>query len=247
MHNEEIWFLRIRDDIGDLPENPDHLWLKRKRQWNWLGILHTYRCIHWLDFCFEAEWMRSVLISTSFSSLVCSWLASRCSQRRPSQQRIPWALQLKEQITDNRVFFKKPFRPCPSGCGHAPSTAAPGARPQSACRRGQPPASSRAAAPQAKSTPRPARRASRRRVAPPASQPGPKSSRKSTKRSWRGPPGDVGIFSFLGDGKNSTAHSPSGGPGGESSVSFCFCSATGPRDSGTHFSKERAISFSSFS
>ncbi len=24
---------------------------------------------------------------------------------------------LKEQITDDRVFFKMPFRPCPSGCG----------------------------------------------------------------------------------------------------------------------------------
>ncbi len=63
----------------------------------------------------------------------------------------------------------------------APSTAAPGARPQSARRRGHPPASSRAAPPQAELTPRPARRASRRRAAPPASQPGPKSSRKSTK------------------------------------------------------------------
>ncbi len=64
----------------------------------------------------------------------------------------------------------------------APSTAAPGARPQSARRRGRPPASSRAAPPQAKSTHRPVRRASRRRAAPPTSQPGPKSSRKSTKR-----------------------------------------------------------------
>ncbi len=64
----------------------------------------------------------------------------------------------------------------------APSTAAPGARPRSACRRGRPPASSRAAPPQAESTHRPVRRASRRRAAPPASQPGPKSSRKSTKR-----------------------------------------------------------------
>ncbi len=64
----------------------------------------------------------------------------------------------------------------------APSTAAPGARPQSARRRGCPPVSSRAAPPQAESTHRPARRASRRRAAPPASQPGPKSSRKSTKR-----------------------------------------------------------------
>ncbi len=49
----------------------------------------------------------------------------------------------------------------------APSTAAPGARPQSARRRGRPPASSRAAAPQAESTHRPVRRASRRRAAPP--------------------------------------------------------------------------------
>ncbi len=55
--------------------------------------------------------MRRVLISTSLSSLICS-----------SHQRLPWALQLKEQIlkeqiTDGRVFFKKPFRHCPSGCG----------------------------------------------------------------------------------------------------------------------------------
>ncbi len=64
----------------------------------------------------------------------------------------------------------------------APSTAAPGARPQSARRRGRPPASSRSAPPQAESTPRPAHRASHRRAAPPTSQPGPKSSRKSTKR-----------------------------------------------------------------
>ncbi len=32
------------------------------------------------------------------------------------------------------------------------------------------------------------------------SQPGPKSSRKSTKRPWRGQPGDVGVCSFSGDG-----------------------------------------------
>ncbi len=108
----------------------------------------------------------------------------------------------------------------------APSTAAPGARPQSARRRGRPPASSRAAPPQAESTHRPVRRASRRRAAPPASQPGPKLSRKSTKRPWRGQPGDVGVCSFSGDGENSAAPSPGGGPGGESSVSFCFCSAT---------------------
>ncbi len=64
----------------------------------------------------------------------------------------------------------------------APSTAAPGARPQSARRHGRPPTSSRAAPPQAESTHRPARRASRWRAAPPTSQPGPKLSRKSTKR-----------------------------------------------------------------
>ncbi len=110
----------------------------------------------------------------------------------------------------------------------APSTAAPGARPQSARRRGRPPASSRAAPPQAESTHRPVRRASRRRAAPPASQPGPKSSRKSTKRPWRGQPGDVGVCSFSGDGENSAAPSPGGGPGGESSVSFCFCSVRYP-------------------
>ncbi len=127
----------------------------------------------------------------------------------------------------------------------APSTAAPRARSQSARRRGRPPASSRAAPPQAESTHRPVRRASRRRAAPPASQPGPKSSRKSTKRPWRGQPGDVGVCSFSGDGENSAAPSPGGGPGGESSVSFCFCSAAGPRASGTHLLKERAISFSS--
>ncbi len=80
------------------------------------------RCMHSLDFCFRAEWMKSVLISTSFSSFICSWLASRCSQRSPSQQRFPWELQLKEQIlkeqiTDGRVFFKMSFRPCLLGCG----------------------------------------------------------------------------------------------------------------------------------
>ncbi len=66
--------------------------------------------------------MRSTLISTKPFVLNCSWLASRCSQRSPFHQRFPWALQLKEQIlkeqiTDDCVFFKMPFRPCPLGCG----------------------------------------------------------------------------------------------------------------------------------
>ncbi len=46
----------------------------------------------------------------------------------------------------------------------------------------------------------------------------------------------LGVCSFSGDGENSAAPSPCGGPGGESSVSFYFCS---------HLLKERAISFSS--
>ncbi len=37
----------------------------------------------------------------SLSSFICSCLASRCSQRSPSQQRYPWALQLKEQILNS--------------------------------------------------------------------------------------------------------------------------------------------------
>ncbi len=81
----------------------------------------------------------------------------------------------------------------------APSTAAPGARPQSARRRGRPPELLR---------PRPNRHIGRC-VEPlageqrsPASQPGPKSSRKLTKRPWRGQPGDVGVCSFSGDGED---------------------------------------------
>ncbi len=125
----------------------------------------------------------------------------------------------------------------------APSTAAPGARPRSARRRGRPPASSRAAPPQAESTHRPVRRASRRRAAPPASQPGPKSSRKSTKRPWRGQPGDVGVCSFSGDGENSAAPSPGGGPGGESSVSFCSVPPLVQGPAVPTFSKKEQISF----
>ncbi len=96
----------------------------------------------------------------------------------------------------------------------APSTAAPGARPQSARRHGRPPASSRAAPPQAKSTHRPVHRASRRRAAPPASQPGPQVVQEvdeaaltwATRRCWS----LLFLFRFV---------------------------------SGTHLLKERAISF----
>ncbi len=52
----------------------------------------------------------------------CADLHKAFHQRSPFHQRFPWALQLKEQIlkeqiTDDRVFFKMPFRPCPLGCG----------------------------------------------------------------------------------------------------------------------------------
>ncbi len=44
----------------------------------------------------------------------------------------------------------------------------------------------------------------------------------------------------MGDGDCATP-SPGGGPGGESFVSFCFCSAAGPAASGTQNNK-RAVS-----
>ncbi len=102
----------------------------------------------------------------------------------------------------------------------APSTAA---RPQSAHRRGRPPVSSRVATPQAESTPRPAHRASPRRVAPPRVPARPQvvqevveaALTRATRRYWN--------LLFLRRRREQRA---SGGPGGESSVSFCFCSTT---------------------
>ncbi len=82
---------------------------------------------------------------------------------------------------------------CPGVMHHPPLPPGPGlSLPVAVDAFLRPPASSRAAPPQAESIPWPARRASRKRAAPPASQPVPKSSRKSTKRPWRGQPGDVG-------------------------------------------------------
>ncbi len=45
----------------------------------------------------------------------------------------------------------------------------------------------------------------------------------------------------MGDGDRTTP-SPGGGPGGESFVSFCFCSAAGPAASGTQNFNKRAVS-----
>ncbi len=120
----------------------------------------------------------------------------------------------------------------------APSTTAPGARPQSARRR--PPASSRAAPPQAESTHRPARRAPRRRAAPSASQPGPKSSRKPDA----GNP-DILEFALSQETARTAPLLPRWRAKRRIFCFICFCSAAGPRASGTHFLKERAISFSS--
>ncbi len=113
----------------------------------------------------------------------------RKSQHGPSGRRCPpwWSRSAisgstwQRWRTSTRHAFSTPRRHCRGLCPavqqqteaiqhtrrDTPSTAAPGARPQSARRRGCPPASSRAAPPQTESTPRPARRASRRRAAPP--------------------------------------------------------------------------------
>ncbi len=153
-----------------------------------------------------------------------------------------WATPSRASPSSSRQYSSRPRRSstsCPGVIHHPPLPPGPGLSPR---RRGHPPELLR---------PRPNRHIGRcveplaGEQRPPASQPGPKLSRKLTKRPWRGQPGDVGVCSFSGDGENSAAPSPGGGPGGESSVSFCFCSAAGPRASGTHLLKERAISFSS--
>ncbi len=105
----------------------------------------------------------------------------------------------------------------------APSTAAPGARPQSARRRGCPPASSRAAPPQAESIPRPAHRASRRRAAPP--QP-------PTRRCWN--------WLFLRRRQEQRRSFPRWRAGRRI---FHFCSAACPRASGTHLLKKEQFPF----
>ncbi len=114
---------------------------------------------------------------------------------------------------------------------NAPSTAAPGARPQSARCHGRPPELLRS---------RPNQYLGRR-VEPLAGEArpsqAPSRSGSSTKRSCWGQPGDVGICSLPGDGENSAAPSPGGGLGGEYSVSvptFWYL-----------LSQEREISFSS--
>ncbi len=174
--------------------------------------------------------MRSVLISTSLSYFICFWLASRCSQRSPSQQRFPRALQLKEQFLKEQISdWKKSFSRCRFvrvllvavvSCPRMMDTIGWWTRALL-----RPPELLRPML----------NRHLDRGVEPlvgerhpPVSQPGPKSSRKSRQ------PGDVGVCSFSGDGESSAAPSPGGGLG-----ILCFVYFS------SHFLKERAISFSS--
>ncbi len=107
----------------------------------------------------------------------------------------------------------------------AVSTPPPAAAPPSARRRGRPPAASTSAParPQQQPALRPQRGAGRRRQAQPASAPAKPVKRQGRRRPWDGRPGAFGSCSS-GDGDRTTP-SPGGGPGGESFVSFLFCSA----------------------
>ncbi len=119
-------------------------------------------------------------------------------------------------------------------------TAATGARPQSAHHRGRPPASSRAAPPQAESIPWPARRASRRRVAPPRVPARPQviqevneaALMRETRRCWN--------LLFLRRRREQRRSFPWWRAGRRI---FRFCSAAGPRASGTHFLKKEQFPF----
>ncbi len=124
----------------------------------------------------------------------------------------------------------------------AVSTPPPAAAPPSARRRGRPPAASTSAParPQQQPALRPQRGAGCRRPAQPASAPAKPVKRQGRRRPWDGRPGAFGSCSS-GDG-DCTTPSPGGGPGGESFVSFLFCSA---RVSGTQNFNKRAVSFSS--
>ncbi len=127
----------------------------------------------------------------------------------------------------------------------AVSTPPPAAAPPSARRRGRPPAASTSAPARPQQQPAlwPQRGAGRRRPAQPASAPAKPVKRQGRRRPWDGRPGAFGSCSS-GDGDRTTP-SPGGGPGGESFVSFLFCSATDPRVSGTQNFNKRAVSFSS--
>ncbi len=113
-----------------------------------------------------------------------------------------------------------------------------GCSPPPARRRRRPPAASTSAParPQQQPSQWPQHGAGRRKAARPASAPAKPVKCQGRRRPWDGRPGASGSCSS-GDG-DSTTPSPGGGPGGE----FLFCSATGPRVSGTQ-NFIRAVSF----
>ncbi len=109
------------------------------------------------------------------------------------------------------------------------------AAPPSARRRGRPHAtfSAAPARPQQQPSQRPQCGAGRSKAAQPASISAKPVKRQGRRRPWDGRPRASGSCSF-GDGDRTTP-SPRGGPGGESFVSFLFCSTTGPQN----FKKEQ--------
>ncbi len=120
----------------------------------------------------------------------------------------------------------------------AVSTPPPAVAPPPARRRRRPPAASTSAParPQQQPSQWPQHGAGRRKAARPASAPAKPVKCQGRRRPWDGRPGASGSCSSR-DG-DSTTPSPGGGPGGE----FLFCSATGPRVSGTQ-NFIRAVSF----
>ncbi len=116
----------------------------------------------------------------------------------------------------------------------------PAAAPQPARRRGRPPVAAPAPTPRQQPSTVRRRGAGHRQDAQPVQAPARPGGKRKCKRPWDGRPRD-GENCSSGDGDRTTP-SPGGGPGGESFVSFCFCSAAGPAASGTQNFNKRAVS-----
>ncbi len=116
----------------------------------------------------------------------------------------------------------------------------PAAAPQPARRRGRPPVAAPAPTPRQQPSTVRRRGAGHRQDAQPVQAPARPGGKHKCKRPWDGRPRDGGNCSSV-DGDRTTP-SPGGGPGGESFVSFCFCSAAGPAASGTQNFNKRAVS-----
>ncbi len=99
----------------------------------------------------------------------------------------------------------------------------PAAAPQPARRRGRPPVAAPAPTPRQQPSTVRRRGAGHRQDAQPVQAPARPGGKRKCKRPWDGRPRD-GENCSSGDGDRTTP-SPGGGPGGESFVSFCFCSA----------------------